>query len=280
MARLLILEGNTLARQREAAVRGVRSCSQAHADALRSHFGDLEVRILNAADRGQGLPPSEPLDSFDGMVIGGSGLHANSQEFEVANQIAVLKAFAQTGKPILGSCWGLQIAVVAAGGKVAACAQGREFAVARKIVLNEAGRAHPMYHGKPAVFDAPCIHLDEVERLPENAQLLASNAHSRVQAAIVPLGRSQVWGVQYHPEYDLAQIGMMLDLYAEDLTLQGFFVGAEDRTAYRALLARLGKDPKDRAAAWQLGVDQDVLDDRLRRLEIINWVETNILSQP
>jgi GMP synthase (glutamine-hydrolysing) len=60
-----------------------------------------------------------------------------------------------------------------------------------------------MFAGKGAVFDAPCIHYDEVTRLPDNATLLASNAHSVVQAAVVPVGRSEVWAVQYHPNSTL-----------------------------------------------------------------------------
>ena len=65
---------------------------------------------------------------------------------------------------------------MAAGGEVAFNPKGREVGFARKILLNEAGAKHPMFKGKAPVFDAPCIHYDEVIRLPESATLLAVGA--------------------------------------------------------------------------------------------------------
>ena len=43
--------------------------------------------------------------------------------------------------------------------------KGREIGFGRGIRLTEAGRKHPMYVGKLDVFNAPTVHLDEVEAL-------------------------------------------------------------------------------------------------------------------
>lgn len=277
MARILVMEGNTLSRQADARALGVSSASGIYIEAVEAHFTDLICDTVHAADRHQAITPGASLEDYDGLIIGGSGLHAYDTTFEVTNQIELLKSFAQTGKPILGSCWGLQIAVVAGGGVVEKSPKGREVGIARKIALNEAGRAHPFFRNKPAVFDAPCIHYDEVRSLPSDSKLLCSNSHSQVQGAIVPLGRSEVWAVQYHPEFDLQHLSKLYDLYASDMVGQGFFADEVDAAAYKAEIDALVARPDDRARRWQLGLDDDVLDDEIRRAEIINWVETCIL---
>ncbi|MEO0032968.1 MAG: hypothetical protein RIS94_2726, partial [Pseudomonadota bacterium] len=168
---------------------------------------------------------------------------------------------------------------VAAGGTVGRSPRGREVGFARKIRLTDAGKGHPMFARKAPVFDAPCIHYDEVTRLPEGATLLAANAHSAVQAAVIPLGRSEVWAVQYHPEFDLTQLVQLYTLYAADMIAQGFFADEADLAAYRAKLAALAADPANAGLAWQLGVDADLTDDTVRRAEILGWIETRVLKR-
>jgi len=128
------------------------------------------------------------------------------------------------------------------------------------------------------VFDAPCIHYDEVTRLPDNATLLAANAHSAVQAALIPLGRSTVWAVQYHPEFDLAQIAQLNRLDQDDMVAQGFFADRAAIAAYNEKLEALHADRTRGDLAWQLGVDADILDDRRRAAEIIAWIEHQVLT--
>ena len=108
MPRILMMEGNTLARQDEAARLGARAASDVYIEAIRSHFPALDIDRVHAADRGQGPPDGRALADYDGLVVGGSGLHAYDESFEVRNQIDMLRAYAETGRPILGSCWGLR----------------------------------------------------------------------------------------------------------------------------------------------------------------------------
>ncbi len=278
MPKLLIMEGNTIERQRQSLALGVRSASAVYVHAITAHFPDIVMDVVHAADRGQSLKPGAGFADYDGLVISGSGLHAYDTDFEVTNQIELLNAFTQTGKPVLGSCWGLQIAVIAAGGGVSLSPKGREVGIARNIALNETGRAHPMFNGKRSCFDALCIHYDEISNLPANARLLCANSHSAVQGAIIPLGKSEVWAVQYHPEYDLEQISMMLSLFEKDMVREDFFTNAADFKAYIAKIDALHRNPKDKALAWQLGVDDMILDDKMRRAEIINWIKAQILT--
>jgi GMP synthase (glutamine-hydrolysing) len=76
----------------------------------------------------------------------------------------------------------LQLATVAFGGSVRRNPRGRELPVARAITVSEAGRAHPLLASRPPVFDALCSHLDEIETLPPNSQVLTANEVSAIQA--------------------------------------------------------------------------------------------------
>ncbi len=278
MTRLLLMEGNVAERRARANSLGIRTSSEIYALSIKAHFPQIEIDVVNAADPDWALPERRGFADYDGFVVSGSALHAYDTDFAVTNQIAVLKQAADAGLPVFGSCWGLQIAAMAGGGAVRYHPKGKEVGFARKIMPTEAGRGHPMFAHKPPVFDAPCIHYDEVLRLPEGATLLASNAHSEIQAAIIPLGKTEVWAVQYHPEYDLQQVLAVYTLYADDMIGPDFFADRSELDAYCAKLRTLIQNPTDAGAAWQLGIDADVLDDRTRRGEIIAWLETQVLK--
>ena len=278
MPRLILLEGNTAAKRAAGAKLGVRSSSRIYAEAIAAHFPDLAMDVINGADEDCAFPEGRDWGNYDGLVITGSSLHAYDPEFAVTNQIALVADAGERGLPIFGSCWGLQIAAMAAGGQVEYNSRGREVGIARKIVPNEAGRAHPMFTLKGPAFDALCIHYDEVTKLPEGAQLLASNLHSRIQAALIPVGRSTVWAVQYHPEFDLEQVFQLYRLYGEDMIAEGFFTGEADMHAYMAKLEQLAANPTDMGLRWQVGVDDDILDARRRNGEIISWIHHQVLK--
>jgi GMP synthase (glutamine-hydrolysing) len=275
MSKILLMEGNIAERRAKGAALGVRSSSGIYQQSLLAHFPYLEIDIFNPEDP---LPGRNALAAYDGMIISGSGLHAYDTDFAVTNQIALVREAAEVGLPIFGSCWGLQIAAMAAGGMVEYHPVGREVGFARKVRVTDAGRDHPMFARKGPVFDAPCIHYDEVTRLPQGATLLATNAHSEVQAALIPLGKSEIWAVQYHPEFDAAHLADLYRLYADDMVGQGFFADLNELEDYGARLTALDSHPDNAALAWQLGVDADITDNAHRRAEIIAWVETCVLG--
>jgi hypothetical protein len=53
--------------------------------------------------------------------------------------------------------------------------------LARKIMLTPEGRSHPMYEGKPTVFDAFTSHEDEVTHIPIASCVLATNHYTSIQ---------------------------------------------------------------------------------------------------
>jgi GMP synthase (glutamine-hydrolysing) len=134
----------------------------------------------------------------------------------------------------------LQLAVVALGGSVRRNPRGRELPIARAITMTDAGRADPLLRSRPAVFDALCSHLDEIETVPPNSQILAANEVSGVQAiAVETPSLGGFHGTQYHPEHTLAVSAALIEMRAAELVEEGFGTGPSEifvlAAGYRAL---------------------------------------------
>jgi GMP synthase (glutamine-hydrolysing) len=180
------------------------------------------------------------------------------------------------GVPFFGSCWGLQVAVTAAGGEVRANPRGREFGFARRIALTDAGVQHRLFAGKPLAFEAPCVHRDEIARLPQGATVLAQNEFG-VQAAAFTWRAGTFWGVQYHPEYDYVDIAAAAERYGETLVSEGMFRDSSGLAAFAADLRALQANPADTALLWKHGLGPAMQTETLRLLEIRNWLGAKVL---
>lgn len=223
--RILIIEGNTSDGNAAMAAAGLGSNAAQYADAVHLSAPDAAITFAYPADRTDALPKGVSLADFDGVILGGSGLHVRGQENapEVQRQVDLVRAVFDAGRPLLGSCWGLQVAVIAAGGDVGPSPNGREVGVCRDITLNDVGAEFSMFAGKPRVFNSLAIHYDEVTKLPSGARILAANGHSPVQAATFEVGRGAFWGVQYHPEFTLYHMALLIRRYGPDMVEQGIF---------------------------------------------------------
>ncbi|WP_315753696.1 MULTISPECIES: type 1 glutamine amidotransferase [unclassified Bradyrhizobium] len=270
MLRLLVLEGNSLdGRRRWAEVAGATP-SESYAAVLRALAPHAAIDIATPADADARLP--QPIEAYQGIVITGSALNIYQREPEALRQIELVRTIFARGVPMFGSCWGLQLATVAAGGEVSLNPAGREVGFARKIALTEAGRDHPMHAARGAVFDAPAIHSDIVTRLPPDVTVTAHNAMSEVQAAEIRSGYGRFWGVQYHPEFSLQDVAWVIRRIGQPLVEEGFFVDPAELERYAADLAALHHDRARRDILWRLGLDQDVANDGVRQAEISNWI--------
>jgi GMP synthase (glutamine-hydrolysing) len=274
MLRLLVAEGNTSAGRRRIAESAGATPAESYADVLRAIAPDANVDICTPADEGAMVPA--PLDSYDGVAITGSSLNIYQREVASLRQIDFVREVFARAIPMFGSCWGLQLAAVAAGGEVTLNPRGREVAFARKIILTDAGRSHPMHRRRSPVFDAPAIHSDVVTRLPQGAILTAWNAMSEVQAAEIRLGGGVFWGVQYHPEYRLHDVAAVVRRYGETLVVEGFFKDLSELESYAADLTTLETDQKRRDIAWRLALGEDILDEGMRLSELSNWITSQV----
>jgi GMP synthase (glutamine-hydrolysing) len=223
------------------------------------------------------LPEGESLAGYDGIAITGSSLHIYNGGLPVTRQIDLVRTALTTGTPIFGSCWGLQVITAAAGGSVRKNPQGREIGFGRRIRLTDAGRKHPMYAGKLDVFNAPTVHLDEVETVAPGTTVLATNTVSAVQSAEIKTNGSVAWGVQYHPEYPLSEVAAIVRRIGTRLIEEGFFANEKDMRAYAEDLDILDRDPDCKRLVWRHGISQNILDKKLRVSEVANWIEYQVL---
>ncbi len=275
--RFLVVDGYAKAGRAELAAGGASMAGELYAAMLRGFVPKAEVDTVFPSDAGATLPSGAALDQYDGIGWTGCSLTVFDDDERVKRQIEFCRAAFDAGVPSFGSCWALQIAVVAAGGVCRANPRGREMGIARKVYLTPEGRAHPMYAGKPTVFDAFISHVDEVTHLPSGAVLLASNQFTHIQAACVTLGTGIFWGLQYHPEYDLHEMARLIYCRRAKLTDLGFFRDEDRALAYVDQLEVLHQDPSRYDIAWALGLDDDVMRPEIRQCEVGNWISQQVL---
>jgi GMP synthase (glutamine-hydrolysing) len=277
-ARILVIDGNVAqVRTRQAAVLGYDS-GAGYRRVLHRIDASLQIDIVLAADGRPEFPEGVALDDYDGVTMTGSALNIYNGGAPVTRQIDLAKAVFAAGVPFFGSCWGLQVAVTAAGGEVRANPQGREFGFARRILLTDAGREHSMFAGKPAVFEAPTVHRDGIAVLPSGAEILARNDFG-VQAAAFNFGRGTFWGVQYHPEYDFVDIAAAAERYGDTLISDGMFGDSAALENFAAELRALQADASDTTLLWKHGLGPAVPTQALRLLEIRNWLNAQVLPR-
>jgi GMP synthase (glutamine-hydrolysing) len=274
-ARVLVIDGNVgEIRARQIAALGYDSGS-GYARVLHRIDPALRIDIVTAADAEPRFPPGVALEHYHGVTMTGSALNIYNGGAPVTRQIELAKAVFAAGVPFFGSCWGLQVAVTAAGGEVRANPRGREFGFGRRILLSEAGRAHRLFAGKPAVFEAPTIHRDEIATLPAGASILAGNDYG-VQAAAFTSGRGTFWGVQYHPEYDYIDIAAAAERYGQTLVGEGMFRDMPERAGFAADLRALQSNPAEMPLLWKHGLGPAMRTETLRLLEIRNWLDAEV----
>ena len=277
--KILIIEGNTAEGNAAMAAAGLSTNGEQYAEAVRLYAPEADIHFAFPADTSNALPNGVALGDFHGVIIGGSGLRIRGagNAPEVQSQVDLLRAAFDAGLPVLGSCWGLQVAAVSAGGDVGPSPRGREVGICRQVTLNAMGKDALMYRGKPVHFDSLALHYDEVISLPAGARVLASNAHSNIQAATFDVGAGVFWGVQYHPEFTLTHMAGLIRRYATDMVTEGIFKNSSDLMRSTEAMLHLDGMPDPAPAgtsdaARELGVGSSFFDPRNRCLEIDNWL--------
>ncbi len=272
--RYLIIDGYSKESRDALQAAGMQTAGNLYVNLLLAHVPDAEYDILLPSDPGVSMPTNNEIAGFAGILWTGCNLCVmDTDNPSVAAQIDLAERVYEVGIPSFGSCWGLQISAVAAGGKVIENPKGREMGIARKIILTPEGLAHPMYDGKAPVFDAFISHDDMVSVIPPGGTVLSGNDFTHIQSMSVTHKKGTFWSVQYHPEYDLNEMASLIVAREEKLTNLGFFKEHDDLQMLVDRMRLLNQEQDRKDLRWQLGIDDDILDETVRRCEFANWIE-------
>ena len=199
MKKILIVEGNTAEENRSFTEAGIKTHTESLRESLKYISRDLIIDVVNPSSDKNIDSFNDKLHTFDGLIWGGSSLNIYNDTPEIKKQIEFMKNCQKKVKNILGICWGMQVAVTAAGGQVKK-ANVSHVGIAKEIELNEEGIKHPLYKDKEKKFNSAAFNYDEVVKIPENGVCLASNKVNKVQGLYFEVNETRVWGLQYHPE--------------------------------------------------------------------------------
>ncbi len=136
-------------------------------------------------------PNELPRENLEGVILSGgpgSVYTARTQSFRYFFDIDI---------PILGICYGMQLAAEILGGKVRHT-QKREYGHARVTT-----QRNILFSGMPRTFIIWMSHGDTVIRVPPRAKIIASTETTTVAA--FQLGN--IYGLQFHPEVHHTQHG-------------------------------------------------------------------------
>jgi GMP synthase (glutamine-hydrolysing) len=142
----------------------------------------------------------------------------------------------QSGLPVLGICYGMQLLAHQLGGAVAPSSR-REYGHA-ELRLN--GKRDAMFAGLPDNFPVWMSHGDTVTRLPDGFQVAATSENSPVAAMADEAGRI---GIQFHPEVVHTPLGKQIikNFLYEVCGFEGNWTsGSYIEQAVRDIRARVG----------------------------------------
>jgi len=159
---------------------------------------------------GEQLPP---LDQVSRIIITGAGAMVTDNEPWITESSEWLARAAESQIPILGICFGHQLLAHALGGTVGNNPNGVEVGSVPIQLTKEASK-DSLFKGLTNPFIANVSHMQSVLKLPEGARLLAFSDRERVHA--FSYGK-QVWGIQFHPEFNAEIIQHFIHYYEPQL---------------------------------------------------------------
>ena len=213
---ILIVEGNLREENKNFTDVGIPTHTDSLKDSLSYIDRKINFDIVNPSSDKNIEPVMSKLSNYHGLIWGGSSLNIYNNTPEIINQIEFMKACQSKVKHILAICWGMQVAVTAAGGEVKK-SNASQIGIANEILINQEGLVNPIYQNKVKKFNSPAFNFDEVVKLPHNAICLASNRVNKIQSLYFEINKTRIWGLQYHPEIPYEKMINLIEFRKERL---------------------------------------------------------------
>ena len=256
MKNILIVEGNLKEENQDFNKAGIKTHTESLKESLSLITQSLNFDVVNpSSDKNIGKKVSD-LKKYDGLIWGGSSLNIYNDTIEIRRQIEFMRECQKKINKILAICWGMQVAVTAAGGLVKKCEKGSHRGIAHNIEINEKGLKHALYKNKKKIFNTPAFNFDEVVKLPDNSELLASNSLNNVQGINFKIGNCDVWGIQYHPEITYSKMISLINFRKDRLISKQAFKDDIDINNHIKMIKK----------------EENISDINLRMQELKNWV--------
>ena len=224
--KILIVEGNLRDENENFSKVGIKTHTESLKESLSYYPDKFEFDVVNPSSDHNINKYSSKLEKYDGLIWGGSSLNIYNDTDEIRRQIDFMKECQKKVRKILAICWGMQVAVTAAGGEVKK-ADNSNIGIANDVKINETGLDHPLYKDKDKIFNTPAFNFDEVVKIPDNGICLASNKINNVQSLYFEINETKVWGLQYHPEITYEKMISLIEFRKEKLV--------ETRKAFKSL---------------------------------------------
>jgi len=254
--KLLIVEGNTKTENINFNNAGCVPQSQNFKKHIQKIKPNSEIDIVEPIDGNSIAKIISSLKKYDGVILTGSTLRLNEDIKEVKKHIEFAKTCFKHEMKIFGACWGLQVTVMAAGGKCRVAPNGPHIGIAHDIELTQEGKNHKIYSTKPKKFTTPAFNYDEVEIPPKNSILLASDKINKFQALHFYVGKSEIWGLQYHPEIPYDYMIKLIKHRSKSMIEKNIFKNQNEINMHVKSIEKAKLD----------------LSDEVRTIELKNWL--------
>ena len=232
MKKILLVEGNLREVNQEFTDNGIKTHTESLKESIDYFTNNLEIDSVNPSSDSNIFEKVKDLDKYDGLIWGGSSLNIYSDTIEIRKQIDFMRECQKRVKNILAICWGLQVAVTAAGGEVKQGKNGAHRGIAHEIIINSEGLKHLLYKDKKQTFNTPAFNYDEVVTLPAGSTLLSSNKVNKVMGLNFKSELSDIWGIQYHPEITYEKMITLINFRKERLLQNKSFNSEEDMNSH------------------------------------------------
>ena len=203
---VLIVEGNN-PKDSEIFIKAAKAtCAQNLKNLVLELKPEANTKIINPANDNETKEALENINQYHGIIFSGGAMRLNDMTDEIKKHINFASNCFNHNQKILAICWGLQVCSTAAGGKVMVGKKGAHIGIASDVEINTEGQKNLIYKNKKQTFTTPAYNFDEVCEIPEGATLLSSDKINRVMGLYFKSGNSEIWGLQYHPDYEYWQM--------------------------------------------------------------------------